>query len=485
MAERRVPAALAAACAAATAFVFLPAARFPFLDWDDGVNVVRNPHLTLNAEGLRWMATGSRLGHWQPLTWLTLAADRALWGANPFGFHLTSVLIHALNAALFFLLARRLLRPAPGPAARADFAALFAALFWSLHPLRVESVAWVTERRDLLSAALVLGAVLAYVRAAEAGEGKHGRRLRLWALALGAAAMASKVFAVVLPGVLLILDARLRGRPRWREKLPWAVPAAVTLGFNLAAQAESAAAVSLAGFGVKARLSQAAYGLAFYAAKTVCPTGLGPLYERSALLEPLPFAASAVAVLAAAAFVWSRRRRSPWLAQTALAYALLALPALGLFKSGRMTAADRYAYLPGLPLALLAGAGALRLSGKAAGRAAAAAVLLALCVLTTLQLPVWGSDAALWTRACRVSPLSYFARLKLAAALDAEGRLGDAALERETAVSLHAEVFRRAAALYEARGDHDAAEAARARADAGLPVDLDPRSLPPPPSPGK
>ena len=468
MAELRRPAALAGACAAATALVFLPAARYPFLNWDDGVNVVRNGSLNFGLSGLAWMASGSALGHWHPLTWLTLALDRAVWGGNPFGFHLTNVALHALNAALFFLLARRLLRTPAARDARADAAALFSALVWALHPLRVESVAWITERRDVLCAAFLLASALAYVRGADAGDGAKGASWRRAALALGAAAMAAKVFTVVLPGVFLILDARLRARPRWREKLPWLPPVAVALGFNLAAQAQSGAEVSWAAFGLKARLLQAVFGLAFYAEKTLWPAGLGPLYERSPLLEPVPFLVSGLAVAAAAAALWAWRRRFPWLVQIILAYALLALPALGLFKSGRMTAADRYAYLPGLPLALLAGAAFARAPFKLASRFAAAAVLLALVWRTSVQLPVWSSDVALWTRACEVSPLSYFARLKLASAEDDAGLAAQAESDRAAAARLHAEVFSRAAEIYAARGDAAAAAAARVRVERGL-----------------
>lgn len=459
---------LAAACASFTAALFLPCIAFPLLNWDDGVNVVQNGNLGFSAAALKWQFTGSLLGHWHPLTWLSLSADRALWGGAAAGFHLTNILLHALNAALFLILARRLLLSVSARAEQAQWGALVAALFWSLHPLRVESVAWVTERRDVLSCAFMLAASLAYVRAADAGDGKDGRRLRLWALAFGAAAMASKVFAVVLPALFLLLDARLRARPRWAEKLPWLIPIGVTLAFNLPAQAQSGAAVSWSDFGLVSRLAQAVYGLAFYVGKTVAPARLGPLYERSLVLEPIPFIVSGLFVAAAVFVLWRLRNRFPGVAQAALAYALLALPALGLFKSGRMSAADRYAYLPGLPLSLLAGAAFLRVPSKNAARLAAAAVLFACVRLTTLQLPVWSSDVALWQRACAVSPLSFFARLKLASAEEAAGDPESAAADRAEAARLHTEVFTRAAAVYESRGDGQAAQSARDRAAKGI-----------------
>src|SRR5207302_693630 len=130
---------------------FAPALSNGFVNWDDDVNITDNPHFRgFSAAHLRWMFTTTLMGHYIPLTWLTLALDYALWGMNPRGYHLTSVLLHALDAALVFLVARRLLRDAPVGAAAA------AALVFGLHPLRVESVAWVTERRDVVSGVFVL-----------------------------------------------------------------------------------------------------------------------------------------------------------------------------------------------------------------------------------------------------------------------------------------------------------------------------------------
>jgi hypothetical protein len=473
--RRRVPL-LAAACAALTAFVFLPALRFPFLNWDDGLLVAGNVHFRGFAiPQILWDFTSAPGGAYQPLGYLSYALDYALWGLAPLGFHMTNVLLHAFDAALFFLLARLLLRPASARAANTELAAAFAALLWALHPLRVESVAWVSERRDVLCGAFTLAAALAWTRGADCGEGERGRRWRQAALGLGAAAMASKVFAIVLPGVLLILDVRLRGRPRWMEKIPWAFASAATLALNVVAQMRDRAAAPLASFGIEARLAQAAYGLSFYVWKTLWPAGLGPLYERSLLLEPAPFVFAALAAAAAAAGIWRARRRFPWLAQAALAYFLFALPALGLFKSGRMTAADRYSYLPCLPLALLAGASFARLAGKGWARIGAATLILMLAIETRRQLPIWSSDASLWTRACAVSPLSYFAHLKLAEADEVAGRAAAAADDRAEAERLHAEVFSRAASIYEARGDRAAAAAALARVHGGLASFASPR----------
>lgn len=419
---RERPRLIAGAIFAGTLAVFLPALRYPFLDWDDGVNVAGNELLRFDGPGLAFMLTGTRLGHWQPLSWLSLSLDRAIWGAEPFGYHLTAVLLHASAAVLLYFLARALKLGA--------LPAAFAALFWALHPLRVESVAWVTERRDVLCGVASLGAALAYAR------GLDDPAWRRRAFVLTVLAMTAKVFAVVLPAVWLLLDLRLAGAPRWREKVPY-IPAALgVLALNVAAQQGSGASVSLGDFGLTHRLAQAFYGLAFYPWKTVLPTGLAPLYEYSILLEPRPFTIAAACVSTFALFLALTRSRADGLVQAALAYALLLLPALGLFKSGRMIAADRWSYLPAIPLALLAGAALGKIRDVRVARAAGAGILLALALSSRRQLPVWSSDTALWTRAVQASPMSSFALERLAEAEDAAGRPGEAAGRRAHAAAL-------------------------------------------------
>src|SRR2546430_8294279 len=135
---------------------FLPALHNQFVNWDDDKNFLENPHYRgLGWTHLRWMWRTTQLGHYIPLTWMTLGLDYSLWGMNPFGYHLTSLLLHAANAVVFFFVARRLLTLAlPSPSERGHALAVsagFAALVFAIHPLRVESVAWVTERRDVLS----------------------------------------------------------------------------------------------------------------------------------------------------------------------------------------------------------------------------------------------------------------------------------------------------------------------------------------------
>ncbi|PYM61474.1 MAG: hypothetical protein DMD79_12745, partial [Candidatus Rokuibacteriota bacterium] len=152
-----------------TLLVFLPALRNGFV-WDDGSNLVANRHYRgLGWEQLRWAATAMHLGHYMPLTWLSLALDYVLWGMNPIGYHLSNVVLHSVGVALFYFVAARLLAKATTLTGTAlALATATAALFFAIHPLRVESVAWVTERRDVLCGIFLFVTTLLYLRACEA-----------------------------------------------------------------------------------------------------------------------------------------------------------------------------------------------------------------------------------------------------------------------------------------------------------------------------
>src|SRR5262249_2421611 len=236
-----------------------------------------------------------------------------LWGMKPFGYHLTNLLLHGTNAALFYLVARRVLaRAAPSfGASTLTASATAAALFFALHPLRAESRAWVTERRDLLSGFFCLLALLTYLAAREAGA--NARRWEALSIAAYTLACLSKSIVVTLPVILLLLDVyplgRLGLRP-WRtpaaralvtEKAPYFGLAALTAAMAVWAQHANHYLTSLEQLSVLQRGPLALYGLAFYAGKTVLPIGLSPLYEMPRhvnVLEPR-FALSALAALVA------------------------------------------------------------------------------------------------------------------------------------------------------------------------------------------
>src|SRR5213594_1613602 len=277
-----------------TLAAFLPALQNQFVNWDDKDNFLDNPHYRgLGWTHLRWMWT-THLGHYIPLTWMTLGLDYLLWGMNPVGYHLTNLLLHAANAVVFFFVVHRILtRALPSPSERGHALAVsagFAALVFAIHPLRVESVAWVTERRDVLSGLFYLSAILVYLRACE--RGARGRGWYWLSVAVFGCALLSKSMVVNLPVVLLILDVyplrRLGGFVGWWseparrvyvEKIPFVLLAAAASAIAVIALSSVPAARSLAQLSVPGRLAVSAYSLSFYLWKTVLPMSLSPLYE--------------------------------------------------------------------------------------------------------------------------------------------------------------------------------------------------------------
>lgn len=449
---------VASALALATAVVFLPALQNGFVNWDDRQNISDNPsYRGLGPAELAWMFTTFHLGHYQPLSWMTLGFDYVLWGMNPLGYHLTSVLIHAANAALFYFVSLRLLRLtasfySTAGEAGVRVAAVFAALFFAVHPLRVESVAWVTERRDVVSGALLLATLLFYLRAA-AGEAPDRRRSLAAALLCYALSLLAKASGITLPVVLLILDIyplrRLPPAPRrwldpdlrgvWLEKIPFVALAAVFAVVALAAQRETGALIAMRDYSAAQRFAQAAYGLAFYPWKTLAPLGLSPIYEvplRPAEWRPF-FILSGAAVFALTAALILARRRFPGALAAWACYVAIVAPVLGAAQSGVQLVADRYSYLSCLGWALLAGAGVVLLARRLertvlGGRshrlvgALGAVLIVAFAALAWSQTRVWHDSYSLWRHALAVTPESSIAHYNVGVFLEQEGKTRDA-----------------------------------------------------------
>src|SRR5438128_7927218 len=337
---------------------FLPVLQNQFVDWDDQRNFLDNHHYRgLGWTHLHWMWT-THLGHYIPLTWVTLGLDYLLWGMNPVGYHLTSLLLHVTNAVVFFFVVRWLLtRALPSPSERGYALAVsagVAALVFAIHPLRVESVAWVTERRDVLSGLFYLVAILLYLRACEGMA--RGRGWYWLSVAVFVCALLSKSMVVNLPIVLLILDVyplrRLGGFVGWWsgparrvyvEAISFVFLAAAASAVALMAQLSVHTVTSLAQLSVPGRLAVSAYGLSFYLWKTVAPVNLSPLYELPPTVHPWapPFLLSYGLVLAITAIGLALRRRVPGLPAAWLAYVVILLPVLGIFQSGSQIAAER------------------------------------------------------------------------------------------------------------------------------------------------
>lgn len=433
----RPSAAAAGAVALVAALPFLPSLSGGFLQWDDAANLLRHDAWRgLSPAHLRWMATTTHMGPWQPLSWLSYALDHAAWGLNPLGFRLTNLLLHAATAGLLTLTLETLLAAgAPdAPPRRRRLAAAAGALLWALHPLRAEAVCWITERREVLSGLLYVLSVLLYVR-------RPARLFPAW-LAFTGACLA-KGSALTLPLTLIVLDAYPLRRP-WRtpavllEKVPFLLVSLAVGAAGLAGQAADASLSGLASAGPDLRAALALRGLSFYLEKTLWPARLSPFYgvpENFGLQSPIVLACAAL-VFAAATAAWLLRRRLPALGAALAHHAIALAPLLGIVRFGEQLAADRYAYLSSFGWAALAAAALLRARVLPAA-AAAALALGALGALTWRQSTLWRSDLALWSAAEAVAgpsaPAPRQVLVNLAAALRAAGRVDEAAA-RETAI---------------------------------------------------
>jgi len=430
--------------------VFLPALQNQFVRWDDHKNFLENTgYRGLASTQLRWMWTSFHMGHYIPLTWMTLGFDHLLWGMNPLGYHLTSVLLHTTNAVVFYFVALRILTLAlPSPGERDHVLAVsagVAALLFAIHPLRVECVAWITERRDVLSGLFYLLAIVMYLRACEGNE--RGRGWYWLSVALFGCAILSKSMAVSLPIVLMILDVyplrRLGGSVGWWsaparrvyvEKIPFALLAAAASVIAFIALFRLHNMASLAQLSVLGRLSISAYSMSFYLWKMVVPWNLSPLYPLPHTVNPwaMHFILSYALVLAITAMAMALRRRSPGLSAAWTSYAVILLPVVGIFQNGPQIAADRYTYLASLGWAILAGAGIF--SGLQILRRSTLRELtyplagLALCgvvglgILSWNQVRIWRDSEMLWTHAVAIDPDSVAAQFNLGMALGERGK---------------------------------------------------------------
>jgi tetratricopeptide (TPR) repeat protein len=445
----------------ATLAAFWPALHGGFLNWDDSVNFLDNPNYRgLDWRHLRWMFTAFHLGNYLPLGWLISGLDYALWGMQPLGYHLTSLVFHMLNAVLFYFVAARLLRLGWQDVQQTDDAALslaaaFAALLFALHPLRVESVAWLSAQHDLLAGSFYLLAVLCYLRA---GEDRERRPWLACCAVMFVCSLLSKINALTFPFTLLILDLyplrRLPGQARqwllpqyrriWLEKVPFLAAAVAAGAVGVMARNPTAMLKSVAHYGVGFRIQQSFYGLALYLAKTAVPVRLMPCNPIPAdlRLAPAMVLASIGLVLALSAALLHWRRRWPAGLAAWAYYIVTLLPVLGLVHFSDQIAADRYTYLSCMAWAVLGGAAALvglrRLAPPSRGLLAAGlgAVLFALGALTWRQAKFWRDSETLYRHALAIDPAIAEAHNNLGRVLADQGRTAEAVAEYQRALAV-------------------------------------------------
>jgi len=442
-------------------WTFLPSLRGNFIDIDDGVFVNRNAHIQFTPANVIWTLTHTECANWLPLTLWSFMLDNRFYGSNPWGYHLTNVLLHSINAVLVFLVLRRL--------TGATWRSLIVASLFGLHPLRVESVAWISERKDMLSSCFWMLSLWAYARYAEnrpitvrgaATDGSVVRSLparfsnRDFGLALVCFALSlmSKPMAVTLPCVLLLLDFWPLNRltdSRWRslvaEKIPFfflsALVCVVTYAGQKTAGLTSAVVTGLS-LSFEARLENALVSYCRYLGKFFWPSGLCALYPYPDHWLPSEVLLAGLFVLTFSALGFALRRRHPYLLTGWLWYLGTLVPVLGLVSVGAQAMADRYVYLPSIGILIVLVWGLSRLTNawryQRIGLGAVAGVLIAICVaLTRQQISYWKDGISVWQRAVTVTEHNYQAHNWLGLALYSQGRFAEAIPEFEEAARLN------------------------------------------------
>src|ERR1700733_4997519 len=426
--------------AVATLALYSPAIGHPFIfNYDDDIYVLNNAQVKagLTWQTMRWTLTSTDSANWHPLTWLSHAMDCQLYGLNPAGHHFTSVLFHTLNVVLLFLLLAHATK-------RTGRSFLVAALF-AVHPFNVESVAWIAERKNVLSTFFFLLTIGAYGWYAL----KPNLKRYLAVAALFVLGLASKAMVVTLPCVLLLLDfwplRRIKGLspaektlpvpqvPFWRlalEKLPLLALSAATSAVTVFAQRSGGAMRLQLPLGV--RLANAIYAYALYVWKALWPAWLGLFYPHpGATLAKWQLALAALFLLAVSAVAWWQRAARPYLITGWLWFLGTLVPVIGLVQVGEQAIADRYAYIPLIGIFVMAVWAAADLADSRRlsfpSRAKIAAVVMAVFALFTIdQLRYWRSAVDIWAHTVKVTNDNFLAEQNLGAALLAADRYPEA-----------------------------------------------------------
>ncbi len=423
------PRLIALLLAFATLLVFLPAGRFGFVNFDDNDYVTENPFVNhgLTLAGVKWAFTAFYAGNWHPVTWLSHMADCQFFNLDAGAHHFITVLFHAVNTVLLFILLLRLTQ-------KTWPSALVAALF-AWHPLHVESVAWISERKDVLSTFFALLALLSYAKFVKENS-RHSYWLALVFFALG---LMSKPMLVTLPCVLLLLDfwplhRFSRGSFRWPlvlEKIPFFLLTAISCVVTFLAQRNGHAVVSLAQMSFHYRLEDAVVGVAGYVQKLFWPTDLCAIYQMPEKIPAIRIFIATIALLLISAFAWQWRFSRPYFLMGWLWFLGTLVPVSGLVQVGGQAMADRYTYIPSIgffiALVFLADEFAARIQTPGIIRFGFAGLICCACILVTeKQLQFWRDGESIFRRAVAVNPDNDIALVDLGVALDAQGRFEEA-----------------------------------------------------------
>jgi len=430
-----------------TIALYNPVTRAPFLNFDDVVYVTDNPQVRagLTWNTVVWAFHTTEASNWHPITWLSHALDCQIFGLNPAGPHSVNVLLHAANAVLLFLI----LESATGLAWRS----LMVAALFALHPINVESVAWIAERKNVLSMFFFLLALAAYGwYARRPGIGRYLTVTLAYALSL-----MTKPQVITFPFALLLLDywplrrlgaarevpgeaSATHGRSFWSlvgEKVPWFALSAVSAVITMKVQTD-ATQVKLP-FWI--HLGNAALSYVKYLEKAFWPLRLAPVYPHpEASISVTAAVLSACALLAVSILAVIFRQHRPYFVGWFWFLGTL-VPMIGLVQVGVQAMADRYAYIPLLGIFVIVCWGAADLIRTwhiptAVSAVAAAAILLALGIALHRQVSFWTDNLTLWTHTLEITEGNYLAEDSVATALIAEGRADEALPHLQRARSL-------------------------------------------------
>ena len=413
----------------ATVALYIPLAGHPFAGYDDYDYVAANSHIQagLTLSTIAWAFTSTDFANWHPLAWLSHALDAQLFGPYAGGHHVVSVLIHALDAALLFLLFTWL-TGRMGPS-------LLAAALFALHPFNVESVAWISERKNVLSTFFFLAAIGAYAWYAK----KPDWRRYATVAALFAMGLMSKPMVITLPCVLLLLDYWPLGRIRGSEpgvlglrqatvsrllveKLPLLLLSALSAVITIKAQISGYAMRPLSQFPFAVRIENAGVAYAMYLWKMLWPEGLAPLYPHpgdSLRVWQVAVSALVLVSISVLVFIWRSKR---YLVTGWLWFLGTLVPVIGLVQVGDAAMADRYAYVPLIGIFVMIAWGVVDLA-DAKELTMAWRVVPALCVLVALtfatenQLSYWSNDYDLWAHTLAVTGPNFGANNNLGTTL--------------------------------------------------------------------
>jgi protein O-mannosyl-transferase len=435
-----------------TVLVYYPVRNNAFINFDDNHYITENAHVRsgLNWDTVKWAFVTNDAANWHPLTWLSHALDCQLFGLNPLGHHFISVLLHALNVVLLFLVLQSL--------TGFTWRSLIVATLFAVHPLNVESVAWAAERKTLLSMTFFLSAVWAYCSYVR----KPSLARYLGVAAAFVLALMSKPQAITFPVLLLLLDYWPLGRTRFftepdsgdtltaksgwwllAEKVPLLALSAASAVITLRAQSAGHAVRTVVEYSLGSRIENAIVSYAWYVRDVFLPRHLAPIYPHPAgLIETWKVVLATTILIALSALAIMARKRTPYLLSGWLWFLGALVPMIGLIQVGVQARADRYMYvaLIGILVATIWGVADFFVRYKVSSAWAGALfglIVAALSMAAFTQIGHWRNSETLWTYTIGVTPSNFMAEDNLAQELAHQGRTQEAMVHFQNTLRLY------------------------------------------------